>query len=200
MLQRCPYRHQLVFHPYQLCGLLQQLPFNSYAQHRILLLPPYLTCPLFQCRPNKHDTRSITITTISHHSLGASPTTSTLLTSSTSVPTANPLTERPSDDNSATKIGIGLGVPLGLLVAAIFAILYRYRKRIKSPSRHETPANDTSPPETVKPELPVSTVEHFPPHELKGDRSRQEVQDTFHPHFSWELPGSPGPYREELSS
>ena len=100
---------------------------------------------------------------------------------------------------NTTKIGIGLGIPLGVLTVAILVFVCVYWNHVRNlwtQSRFKA-GGSTSNTQNEGHTEPAST-EQTKPHELDDDGVRYEVQDTAILHYSRELEGSPGLAREEL--
>ncbi|CAF9920567.1 MAG: hypothetical protein ALECFALPRED_001568 [Alectoria fallacina] len=150
-----------------------------------------------------------TSTSIPASTTTASPT-PTSVTTSTPTPTSSttPIiksssaTASPGLDPSA-KIGIGLGVPLGLIVLATIGFLtlrYRRHKQV-SRLRHQSniAAGGLSPAEQ-KGKKDVTDVENSNEPQGPENNHVHEIQGTAIPAYSRELAGSPGVRWQELST
>ncbi|KAL6718751.1 hypothetical protein ACLMJK_002985 [Lecanora helva] len=179
---------------------------------QVAISPP--VTPVIENTPQSAETKAITSTkssTSSSASTSLTPASSTSIgaisraTVSTSAPgalkTSSPKASvAPSGLSSSAKIGIGLGVPLGLIILAILAsAAYFLRKR--NPGSLFTGSINTATDEAktslnkgrAKPTGKLNEAE-------ETGQALHEKDGINVPAFSRELPGSPGVQRHELSA
>ncbi|CAD6563948.1 MAG: hypothetical protein ASARMPRED_002580 [Alectoria sarmentosa] len=147
-------------------------------------------------------------------SIPASATTATptpaSVTTSTPTPTLSttPITQSSSATASpgldpSAKIGIGLGVPLGLILLATIGFLTLRHRRHKQVSRlrhHSNIAAAGLYPAEEKDERDITDVENSSEPRGLENNHVHEIQGTAIPAYSRELPGSPGVRWQELST
>ena len=159
----------------------------------IILGAPYSNIPGTTTKDSISTSKVLSTTVSNTTSESVSPyPSSTLQSTSVQAPISH------SGLATTARIGVGLGVPLGFLIAALLALLYRYRGylQLARAKRHQNKLK--SRPEANEERNIETRIENSEPQEIDDGIERHEVSGTNALPQSRELEGSPGPHREEM--